>query len=228
MAIGDQSDIFNRLNRNLIPLFGQDAPAKDALLQGIAKTDSTIYQLIENTNADARILTATGDALDLIALDYFGDLLTRNINENDTSFRNRILASLFQERATRKGMITVLTKLTGITPGVIEGANTQDIGAYDQSFFYDEYGGLGWSQPYTAIIYAFTPKPQGLLYRGGYDQASFGGFGFDFQFNNSYVDLSEEILFVTAQDIINAIQQTKPYGTYMYIYIDGVYQPNDH
>lgn len=228
MSIGDQNDIFNRLNRNLIPLFGQTAPVKDALLKGTAKTDNTIYQLIADTNADARILTAFGDALDYISLDYFGDSLPRHNNENDASFRNRILASLFQERATRRGMITVLTKLTGITPGVIEGGNTQDVGAYDQSLFYDQYGGLGWSQPYTAIIYAFTPQPQGLLYRGGYDQASFGGFGYDFHFNNAYIDLSEEIIFVTAQDIISAIQKTKPYGTYMYIYIDGVYQPNDH
>jgi hypothetical protein len=228
MANGDQSDIFNRLNKNLVPWFGQNAPVKDALLQGIAETDSYIFQLISETNMDARILTATGEALDLISLDYFGGALPRKPGENDASFRNRILASLFQERATRKGMITVLTKLTGIVPGVIEGTNTQDAGAYDQSLFYDQYGGMGWLQPYTAIIYAFTPQPQGLLYRGGYDQASFGGFGYDFHFNNAYVDLSEEIVFVTAQDIINAIQQTKPYGTYMYIYIDGVYQPNAH
>lgn len=219
MATGDQGDMFHRLKDNLVPWFGQNAPIKDALLQGIAKTDSTIYSLIADTNLQARIATATGDSLDLISLDFFGNTFPRHYQENDASFRNRILANLIQERATRKGMITVLTRLTGRTPTVVEGWNTADIGAYDQSLFYDVYQGMGGLQPYTALIYAFRPQPLGFMNVGGYDQTEYGGFGYDFYFNNAYVDLSQDIIFVTDQDIIDAIERTKPFGTYMYVSI---------
>lgn len=217
MATGDQNDIFKRLKANLVPWFGQDTPNTDALLQGIAKTDSTIYSLIADSSLQCRIKTATGDALDLISLDYFAGNLPRHPQENDASFRNRILANLVQERATRKGMITVLTNLTGRTPLVIEGFNGYGIGAYDQTLYYDVgYGSGGWLEPYTAIIYAYRPQPKGFETIGAYDVS---GFGYDFYFNNAYVSLSDEIVFVSDQDIINAIEATKPYGTYMYVTI---------
>jgi hypothetical protein len=225
MATGDQNDIFNRLKDNLVPWFGNDTPNLDALLQGAAKTDNTIYNLITNANLQTRIRTATGDALDLISLDFFGGKLPRKPGENDVSFRTRILANLVQERATRRGMITVLTNLTGLEPAVVEGFSPFGIGAYDQTFYYDNGYGYGWLEPYTAIIYAKKPQPTGFLGVGAYDVS---GFGYDFYFNNAYIDLSQEIVFVSDQDIIDAIQATKPFGTYMYIYIDGVYQPNDH
>jgi hypothetical protein len=217
MATGDQNDIFNRLKGNLVPWFGNDSPNVDALLQGTAQTDSTIYSLIADASLQCRIKTATGDALDLISLDFFGGKLPRHPQENDASFRNRILANLVQERATRKGMITVLTNLTGRAPLVVEGFGAYGIGAYDQTLFYDVgYGGAGWLQPYTAIIYAYRPQPEGFMGIGAYDNH---GFGYDFYFNNAYVSIAEEIVFVTDQDIIDAIEATKPYGTYMYVSI---------
>jgi hypothetical protein len=219
MAIGDQTDIFNRLKANLVPWFGNNSPDIDALLQGTAKTDSTIYQLIANTSLQARIKTATGESLDLISLDFFAGKLPRHPNENDSSFRSRILANLIQERATRKGMITVLTNLTGRAPAVIEGWNAFDGAFYDQALFYDISGGMGFLEPYTAIIYAYRPQPQGLFSIGGFDQTEYGGFGYDFFFNNAYIDLTEEIVFVTDADIIAAIEATKVFGTYMYVSI---------
>jgi len=221
MSTGDQSDIFNRLKNNLVPWFGQDSPNVDALLQGIAKTDSTIYALIGYANTQTRIKTATGDALDLISLDYFGGDLPRHPGENDASFRNRILADLVQERATRKGMYTVLKNLTGIAPIIIEGTYAGNVGFYDRSFFYDSAYGYGWFGPYTAIIYAFSPAPTGFVGYGTYDG---GGFGYDYSFNNAYVDLSQEIITVTNADIIAAIKATKVFGTLMYVYINNVFQ----
>jgi hypothetical protein len=231
MATGDQKDIFNRLKDNLVPWFGNDTPNLDALLQGTAKTDNSIYNLITDTNLQTRIKTATGDALDLISLDFFGGKLPRKPDENDISFRTRILANLVQERATRKGMITVLENLTGSEPAVIEGCFPLGVGAFDQTFYYDAGFGYGWLQPYSAIIYTKKPTPTGFLGVGSYYDISSGsgsGFGYDYFFNNAYIDLSQEIIFVSDQDIIDAIQATKPFGTYMYIYIDDVYQPNDH
>lgn len=216
MATGDQNDIFKRLKSNLVPWFGESSPNVDALLQGTAKTDSTIYSLIADTSKQARIKTATGDALDLISLDYFGGALPRHPTENDSSFRSRILANLVQEKATRKGMITVLTNLTGRTPVVVEGWGTYAVGAYDQTLFYDTGFGIGWLQPYTAIIYAYRPIVQEFAGVGAYDVS---GFGYDFYFNNAYISLSQEIVFVSDQDIIAAIEATKPFGTYMYVSI---------
>lgn len=219
MSTGDQNDIFNRLKANLVPWFGQDSPNVDALLKGVAKTDSAIYQLITDANTQARIKTATGDALDLISLDFFGGKLPRHPGENDVSFRSRILANIVQERATRTAMIRVLTNLTGRAPTVIDGWNTFDSCYYDQSYFYDINGGLGFLRPYTGIIYAYRPQPQGLTAIGGYDQTTFGGFGYDFFFNNAYIDLTQEIVFVTDQDILDAINNTKVYGTYIFVSI---------
>jgi hypothetical protein len=219
MATGDQTDIFNRLKANLVPWFGNDTPNLDALLQGAAKTDSTIYSLIADTSLQARIKTATGESLDLISLDFFGGKLPRHPNENDASFRSRILANIVQERATRTAMIRVLTNLTGRAPTVIEGWNAFDGAYYDQALFYDINGGMGFLQPYTAIIYAYRPQPEGLVSIGGFDQTSYGGFGYDFYFNNAYIDLTQEIIFVTDQDILDAINDTKVFGTYIYVSI---------
>jgi hypothetical protein len=220
MTTGSPTDIFKRLKGNLVDWFGQDSPNVDALLKGVAQTDSTIYGLIGYANQQARIKTATGDALDLISLDFFGGNLPRHTGENDTSFRQRILASLFQERATRKGMYTVLLTLTGIPPVIVEGGYIGNVGTYDTTLYYDAAFGYGWLAPYTAIIYAFRPKPTGFTGFGSYDQA---GFGYDYHFNNAYVDTSQEILTVTDADIIAAIQATKVYGTLMYVYIDNVF-----
>jgi hypothetical protein len=216
MSTGDQNDIFNRLKANLVPWFGNDSPSLDALLQGTAKTDSTVYSLIADASLQCRIKTATGDALDLISLDFFGGKMPRHPNENDASFRNRILANIVQERATRKGMITVLINLTGRTPIIVEGFHTFGIGAYDQTLYYDTGYGFGWLQPYTAIIYAYRPQPEGFVGIGAYDA---GSFGYDFHFNNAYVSINDEIIFVTDQDIIDAIEATKPFGTFMYVSI---------
>lgn len=223
--VGSQQDCFERLKANLARWFGTDTPKLDALLQGTAETDSTIYNQISYSNAQTRIATATGDALDLIAKDYFGDLLIRHYQENDDSYRTRIYANLIQELATRNGMITVLTKLTGIPPTVVEGWNPLDIGAFDTSLYYDVYGGLGSMEPYTALIYVTSPQLTGFTYIGGYDQTEWGGFGYDFNFNNAYIDNTQAIITVSNKDIYEAIQRTKCFGTYIYLYIDGFPYP---
>ncbi len=235
MATGDQLDIFRRLKRNLVQWFGKNTitnsaqtsatPNLDALLFGLAKTESYIYSLITDLNLQTRIRTATGNNLDYISKDYLGTTLPRRAGESDTSFRNRILANLVQERATKAAMIAILTKLTGIAPTVIEGFDTGDTYAFDQNFYFDQNtGGYGWSKPYTAIIYATIPAPILTPFFGGYDisdlDASFwGGFGYDFEWNNAYYDPSQETIIISASDIIYAVENTKCYGTRMYLTI---------
>lgn len=227
MAVGDQNDMYERAVDDLVPWFGYISNETTniiySFLQGMALTDSAIYDDIKYVDLQTRIRTATGINLDYIALDFFGPNLIRHAHENDTSFRARIFANIFQEKATRYGMINVLTKLTGRVPVVIEGQYPGDIGGYDETLFYDESGGMGWIEAYTAIIFVFRPQPTGIMDRGGYDIFdNKPGFGYDFHGvtpSNSYIDLSEEILDVTDDDIINAIENTKVYGTHIYTFI---------
>ncbi len=221
MATGDQNDMFGRLKDNLVPWFGDTPKNLDILLQGPAKINSEIYDDIQYVNLQARIKTATDINLDYIALDYLGSRFTRHKGENDESFRVRILANLIQQKATRYGMIDVLTKLTGRVPIVIEGFFTGNIGAYDQSLYYDQQGGSGFLGPYIAIIYVFRPQPLGFLNYGGYDFVSNvdGAFGYDFLLNNAYVDISQQVITVTDDDILYAIENTKVFGTYIYTFI---------
>src|ERR1700751_5577354 len=76
-----------------------------ALIKTIADRLDYITQTQAYTKAQSRISTATDGNLDLIAFDYFGTTLKRNSGETDISFRARILANLFPEKATRKGVI---------------------------------------------------------------------------------------------------------------------------
>lgn len=218
MAVGDQNDMFLRLKDNLVNWFGlpNQTPVLDSILQGIAITDSTVYGYLTYVDLQNRLQTATDINLDLIAQDYFGTALSRHAGENDASYRARISANLLQERATKHGMIDVLTKLTGRVPIVIEPFDGAYGGAYDSTLYYDKTGGFAWLEPYTAIIYAFRVQPIGFINYAGYDLS---GFGYDFQANNAYVDISQEIIIVSDDDILNAIENTKCFGTYMIVYI---------
>jgi hypothetical protein len=191
MAVGDQADMVLRLKANLVTWFGTinevNTPNLNALLNGIGETESYIYELITDTNTQSRIKTCDGYMLDYAARDFFGDQLVRRPGELNPSFRKRILANLLQIKATRQGMINVLTILTENTPVIIEGFNgAGDVPAFDQNLFYDcsFYGGVGWSAPYTAIIYVYNSDPN-----------------------------------VTNDDINNTIQNTKVFGTKIYVTI---------
>lgn len=165
MAIGDQTDMFNRIKLNLVTWFGTETPVLDALLQGMACTDAYIYSLIVFVNLQTRVATATGDYLDYCSLDYFGGMLPREFGETDDQFRIRIMIYLKLSRATRPAMYEALFELTGIPPVIIESFNANEAGCLlavgdptKGNLYLNEtfYGGLGISQPYTAIIHAYT------------------------------------------------------------------------
>lgn len=194
MAVGDQKDMVARLVDNLVPWFGPisstTTPVVNALLNGIGATENYIYQLITDTTTQSRIKTCDGYMLDYAARDFFGNKLTRRPGELDPSFRKRILANLLQVRATRSGMINIVRLLTDNPPTIIEGFNSAgDVPAFDENLFFDTnfYGGMGWSAPYTAIIYVYNADP-----------------------------------FVTDGDILSTIDNTKVYGTKMYVTIFNV------
>src|SRR5277367_5764534 len=115
MAVtGDQNDFTGRL-RQLLPngWFADDAPVLNAVLNGCAYCLALMYSLIAYAKLQTRIATATDGFLDLVAFDYFASYIARRVNELDASLRGRIQQNLLRQKATRSGMIKLLTDLTG-------------------------------------------------------------------------------------------------------------------
>jgi hypothetical protein len=236
MAVGDKADMYARLKDNLVNWFGDDSPVLNALLRGCAETDAYIYSLIDYTRLQTRINTSTGFFLDYTSKDYLGSEFPRYPGENDDSFRTRIKAALVQEKGTKKGIIEVLTILTGRVPIVLEPWDITLSGCYDATLFYDQGFGMGmdYDDAYTGIVYAFRPQPKGFYFFSGYgapgeDDAYFGYVDFDsyfpydastsFNWGNYYTAPIEQIIVITDADIEKAVNDTKVYGTKIYVYI---------
>src|SRR5580698_6710536 len=118
---GDQADFVARL-RQLLPngWFADDAPVLNAVLNGAAYCLALIYSLNAYAKLQTRLATVTDGFLDLAAFDYFGTSLMRRLMESDASLRVRVFQDLLRQKATRAGIIKLLTDLTGQTPVVFE------------------------------------------------------------------------------------------------------------
>lgn len=219
MAIGDQVDMQSRIRR-LLPVqwFPDDAPILSAVLSGIASVKSFLYELIGYAQLQARIRTATGGWLDLVAIDFFGTDALRRAGQSDTSFRAVILANLFRERATRRALISVLTDLTGVAPSVFEPSRVQDTGAYRApSLGYGVAGGYGsLLLPYQAFVSASRPAGSGIPSVAGYGIPS-GGYGVPSR--AEYASIGDVEDAVTDADIYAAVDGVKPVGTIMWVRI---------
>ena len=217
MAIGDQNDMLARI-KMLLPQrwFPDSTPVLDALLSGAAWALSLIYSLVQFAQSQTRIATATGGFLDLISYDFFGNNLPRNPQEADSAFRTRILATLLRPKATRPGMIAVLTALTGRAPIIFEPARPADTGAYGASICgYGAAGGYGsLLLPAQAFITAYRPASSGIPNVAGYGSPS-GGYSTPSR--AVYASLSEVQGAVTDADIYATIAATKAAGTEMWV-----------
>ncbi|MFL9904229.1 hypothetical protein PQR71_39930 [Paraburkholderia fungorum] len=141
-----------------------------ATLSGFSANLSTVLAQITYVKLQTRIRTATDGFLDLISWDFFGPALPRNTSEVDNAFRARILANLLRPRATRQGMITTLTLLTGRAPRVVEPKRPMDCGGWGGNPF----GGYGVAgaytnpavQPFQAAIVAYRGNnvPDSAIY----------------------------------------------------------------
>jgi hypothetical protein len=221
MSVGDQGDIVNRLQR-LMPngWFPNGASAiRDALITGIANMFAFIYSLLAYVRLQTRIATATDGWLDMIAADYFGTGLPRGAAEPNERYRGRIIANVLLERATRRGLIRMLTSLTGRVPIVFEPARPADTGGYSVGAGYGTFGGYGnLGLPYQSFVTAFRPSiqvaslanvlPWGLVPNAGGFVGS-GGYG-----AGSIEYASQTALTgVSDSDIYSAIDAIKVAGT---------------
>ncbi|WP_185749242.1 hypothetical protein [Pantoea dispersa] len=171
MATGDQSDFVSRL-KALMPArwFDDSNPILDAVLNGLAQALSWVYSLYLYAAMQARILTATGGWLDLIAYDFFGDRIKREAGQSDADFLNVIRTNMFRERGTRQSIINVLTDLTGIAPDIVEPTRPLDTGSYGGPMIgYGVAGAYGsMMMPYQAFVTAYRPVGVGIPYVAGY------------------------------------------------------------
>ena len=176
--VGDSNDMLTRI-KSLLPRgwFVGSTPVLDALLSGFAWSLSLIYSLIQYANLQTRIATATDGFLDLISYDFFGNNLPRKMQEMDSAFRARILATLLREKVTRNGMIEALVNLTGRTPLIFEPARPLDSGTWNSpgtgwSTGAGKWGSLGLRA--QVFITAYRPSSSGIPNIAGWNASAAG------------------------------------------------------
>jgi hypothetical protein len=226
---GSSANILDRV-RKLIPSrwFAWVAPFRDALLGGLSDIASWYYSMIVYARAQTRIATAYGIWLDLIAYDYLGRFLVRT-GASDSGFRARILATILQERVTRKGMIAAVTALTGTAPIIFEPWNTSDTGAYSNTARGKLYGQMGYGVgqggygsmilPSQIFMKIHRGSGSGVPNVGGYANkaagiTTIGGYGVG---SLEYVGLTSEQWGITDAMIYDVINKTKPTGSTVWV-----------
>src|ERR1700733_147176 len=167
---GDQQDILSRL-KQVLPLrwFPDQAPILDTLLNGVSWAWAWFYGFLQYVKSQARISTAGGTWLDLIASDYFGSRIGRRVGENDNTYRLRIHLELIRERGTRRALVLSLVDQTARFPIVFEPANTSDTGGYGSiggtysGAAYGVAGGWGClNLPFQFFVTAYRPASVGI------------------------------------------------------------------
>jgi hypothetical protein len=172
-----------------------------AVLSGFGTAWSAIYSLLADVRSLARITTANGPFLDLIAADFFGSSLTRRSAESDQSFNQRILQELFRPRGTRNALVQIATELTGRPPAIFEPAKPSDTGGYG-------VGGVGYgvggawgslALPYASFITIQRPAGAGIAELAGY-----GGGGYSYYGNLDMVSspVSDAMIFAAVGSVL--------------------------
>lgn len=229
--IGDANDIYRRLIAQLPPWFGTDHPVLDSLLAGYVSPTVFHYNQIQYVFQQTRIKTATGNNLDLVSQDFFGDALPRRATSNgypesDDSFRARILANILQERATRFGIYNALLLLTGIPPILFEPWRPLDTGGYNvaSTMGYSTHGLYGsGSYPYQGFIDVFLPPFQGLAYYPGYNLPTSAGYNLQDGIASLWYG-GDSLVFriITPEDVYQTVQMTKVWGTICWVAIHQI------
>jgi len=221
MATGDIDDIAKRINSVMPHWFANAAnPIYDAVRYGIASGFAFIYSLYSYAVLQTRIKTATDGWLDMIAADFFGSAIFRGTYQTDTSFRNKILVNLFQAKATRAAISSVLFNLTGRYPKFVEPGQPADTGAYAApNSGYGVAGAYGSVlMPFQGFIQAYRPLSTGIPSIAGYGSPS-AGYGVASQ--GDYATMSQILNQVADADIYAAIETVRPAGTIAWVKINS-------
>jgi hypothetical protein len=220
MATGDASDMRERLKAVLpVSWFPDQTPVLDGLLSGVASGYAVIYALLGNVIQQARISTATGVFLDLIALDFFGNGLLRTLGQNDRNYLAAIRSRLLAPAGTRAALAKSVTDLTGREPVIFEPTRPADTGSYnDGGAAYGVVGGYGsLDLPFQCFVTAFLPIGNGLALVDGYGGGA-GGYGAGVI---EYATAAEVTANVSDADIAAAVARVMPVATIAWLKISN-------
>ena len=175
---GDAQDMLARLRAVLPSRWHGEAPVVlEAVLAGLADAWVWLHAMLATVRAQARIATAGGAMLDVIAGDFFGPRIRRGRAQGDASFRAAILRELLRERATRPALRAALFDLTGREPAIFEPRRPADTGAWGIACGYGAGGGWGsLALPYQFFVTARRPQGSGIARLNGWGQGG-GGWG---------------------------------------------------
>ncbi len=193
-------------------------PALDAVLAGLAEGWAWLRETVDAVRAQARIRTATGAMLDMIAADCFGPRIRRRRGQGDAAFRTTILRELLRERATRAGLAAVLRDLTGREAVVFEPARPADTGGWGAGAGYGVAGGWGsLSLPYQCFVTARRPLGAGIGGLSGW-AGQHGGWGAG---AIAWASLAMVEGQVTDADILDAAASVLPAGATAWVRIEN-------
>lgn len=215
---GSSADILKRILGALPRRWFQfAAPIRDAILGGLSDGAAACYSFYTYAKQQSRIATSTGPFLDIIAYDFLGRYLIRG-QMSDGTFLARIKSTILQERVTRKGMVSMLTALTGNAPWVFEPWNPNDTGAYSAARGGVQYGQFGYGVgkggygslqlPGQVFIKVTPGSLTGVPAVAGYG-SNIAGYGVGAV---EYIGPSSEAIGLTNAQIYAAIEATKPTG----------------
>ena len=217
--VGDLADMVSRL-RVVLPArwFPDNAPVLDAVLSGAAEVWRIVYAQLQVVRAQARISTASGEFLDMVAGDFFGTYLRRREGQSDDSLRRNIDLELLRERGTRTALRSVLEDLTGRMPVVFEPARPADTRAWGVACGWGVTGGWGsLAMPFECLVSAFRPQGGGVSVVAGWS-VPVGGWGGG---AIEYVNASMESEDVSDKQIAAAVAAVMPAATIAWLRISN-------
>ena len=213
---GDAQDMLARL-KSVLPArwHGEANPVLEAVLAGLADGWAWLHDMLATVRAQARIATAIGAMLDLIAGDFFGPRLRRRRAQGDAAFRAAILRELLRDRATRPALVAALQDLTGRTPAVFEPRRPADTGAWGMALGYGVAGGWGsLALPYQCFVTARRPHGSGIAGIAGWGS---GGWGTG---ASAWASLAMIAGQITDTDILGAVAAAMPAAATAWVRIE--------
>lgn len=224
--IGDQADLARRL-RSVLPArwFGVHTPVLNTLLDAVSAGWTFMYDLLQYTEKQTRIATASDIWLDLVAQDIFGSRLLRHTGQSDEAFRVVVRRNILRPLGTRTSLISALTDLTGRQPHVFEPHNTLDTGGYGclggalgGGIGYRVGGGWGnLTLPFQCFVTAFRPLINGVANLSGWSQPA-GGYGVGAL---EYVGIDTANGHIGDADIFDEVARVVPVATVMWTRISS-------
>lgn len=156
------NEILERIKRTLPARWWRhDAPARDAIVGGIADSLAWCSDFLEYARLQTRIATATDSFLDLIGFDFFGLRVRRKKGQPDESWRRTIKAEIFRERVTRRGVKKAVEDLTQNPVRLFEVFNAQDTGGFGRAWAFNEPLSMFGSSNYPWSFFLDVKPPVG-------------------------------------------------------------------